>query len=127
LFLVCCAGRGGWQEAERAYQLWKARQVAEQQGSGVVVVQGGRGSFEMKKKTRALLDFAVHHLKGDLFPDLMEYMWEGGCPTEGVIRGPRLRHVRRRFPAPEPRVVFEAWARSIADDVARELNWWFPG
>jgi hypothetical protein len=26
------------------------------------------------KKTRALLDYAVHGLKGDLFPELMEYM-----------------------------------------------------
>jgi hypothetical protein len=26
------------------------------------------------KKTGALLDFAVHGLKGDLFPELMEFM-----------------------------------------------------
>jgi hypothetical protein len=32
-----CLGHG-WQEAERAYQLWKARQVADQQGSGAVTV-----------------------------------------------------------------------------------------
>jgi hypothetical protein len=67
-----CAWRGG-QEAERAYQLWKARQVADQQGSGAVVVPRGRGGLEVKK-TRALLDFALHHLKGDLFPDLMDMM-----------------------------------------------------
>jgi hypothetical protein len=64
---------GGWQEAERAYQLWKARQVADQQGSGAVAVPRGRGGVEVKK-TRALVDFAVNGLKGDLFPDLMEYM-----------------------------------------------------
>jgi uncharacterized protein len=61
------------QEAERAYQLWKARQVADQQGSGAVAVPRGRGGLEVKK-TRALLDFTIHGLKGDLFPDLMEYM-----------------------------------------------------
>jgi hypothetical protein len=60
----------GWQEAERAYLIWKARQVADQQGSGAVGVptagQEGDG--------RALVDYVVHKLKGDLFPDLMEYM-----------------------------------------------------
>jgi hypothetical protein len=44
--------------------------VADQQGSGAVAVRGGREGEER----RALLDFAVHGLKGDLFPDLMEYM-----------------------------------------------------
>jgi hypothetical protein len=59
------------QEAERAYQLWKARQVAEQQGSGAVAVRGvSRGQEGEARK--ALLDFALHHLKGDLFPDLMD-------------------------------------------------------
>jgi hypothetical protein len=55
-----------WQEAERAYLLWKARQVADQEGSGAVAVEG--------EERKALLDFAVHGLKGDLFTDLMEYM-----------------------------------------------------
>jgi hypothetical protein len=64
-----CLGRGGWQEWERAYQLWKARQVADQQGSGAVTVEG-----EEEQAKKALLDYAVHELKGDLFPDLMEYM-----------------------------------------------------
>jgi hypothetical protein len=59
-----------WQEAERACLLWKARQVADQQGSGAVAVDGRRGGEERK----ALVDFAVHGLKGDLFTDLMEYM-----------------------------------------------------
>jgi hypothetical protein len=63
----------GWQEAERAYLLFKARQVADQQGSGAVAVPRGRGGLEVKK-TRALVDFVVKSLKGDLFPDLMEYM-----------------------------------------------------
>jgi hypothetical protein len=58
------------QEAERAYVLWKARQVADQQGSSAVAVEGGQGGEERK----ALVDFAVHGLKSDLFPDLMEYM-----------------------------------------------------
>jgi hypothetical protein len=62
-----------WQEAERAFLLWKARQVADQQGGGAVAVPRGRGGLEVKK-TRALVDFVVHGLKGDLFPDLMEYM-----------------------------------------------------
>jgi hypothetical protein len=59
-----------WQEAERAYQLWKARQVADQEGSGAVVVRGGRRGEERK----ALVDWVVHGLKEDLFPGLMEYM-----------------------------------------------------
>jgi hypothetical protein len=59
-----------WQEAERAYQLWKARQVADQQGSGAVAVKRGRGGEEGE----AVLDFAVKRLKGDLFSDLIEYM-----------------------------------------------------
>jgi hypothetical protein len=68
-----CLGRGDRQEAERAYLLWKARQVADQQGSGAVAVQGG------DEEERALVDFTLHRLKGDLFPDLMEYMGgEGG-------------------------------------------------
>jgi hypothetical protein len=64
---------GGWQEAERAYLLWKARQVADQQGSGAVAVVGEEEGKEGEAK-EALVDFAVKRLKGDLFPDLMEYM-----------------------------------------------------
>jgi hypothetical protein len=37
---VCMSLTKGWQEAERAYLLWKARQVADQQGSGAVAVEG---------------------------------------------------------------------------------------
>jgi hypothetical protein len=62
-----------WQEAERAYLLYKARQLADQQGSGAVAVEAGRGGQEGEEK-KALVDFAVHGLKGDLFPDLVEYM-----------------------------------------------------
>jgi hypothetical protein len=47
--------------------------VADQQGSGAVAVEGGLGGLEVKK-TRALADWVVHGLKGDLFPDLMEFM-----------------------------------------------------
>jgi hypothetical protein len=48
----------------------EARQVADQQGSGAVVVEGGQEGEEK----RALMDWVVHGLKGDLFPDLMEMM-----------------------------------------------------
>jgi hypothetical protein len=61
------------QEAERAYVLWKARQVADQQGSGAVAVEGGHEGKEAEEG-RALVDWVVHGLKGDLFPDLMEMM-----------------------------------------------------
>jgi hypothetical protein len=68
----CCLW--AWsQEAERAYQLWKARQVADQQGSGAVAVVGGEEGEEGEAR-QALLDFAVHGLKGDLFPEMMELM-----------------------------------------------------
>jgi hypothetical protein len=30
--------------------------------------------LKVMKEKRALLDFALHRLKGDLFPELMEYM-----------------------------------------------------
>jgi hypothetical protein len=63
----------GWQEAERVYVLWKARQVADQQGTGAVAVVGAGGGPE-GEAGEALVGFAVHGLKGDLFPGLMEYM-----------------------------------------------------
>jgi hypothetical protein len=59
---------GWWQEAERAYQLWKARQVVDQQGTRAVVVREGR------RAKRALVDFVVKGMKGDSFSELMEYM-----------------------------------------------------
>jgi hypothetical protein len=64
------------QEAERAYLLWKARQVADQQGSGTVAVVGGeKGEQEDEgEEGKMPLDYAVHRLKKDLFPELMEYM-----------------------------------------------------
>jgi hypothetical protein len=65
--MMSCPWRGG-QEAERAYQLWKARQVADQQGSGAVAVDGGSRGQEV------LMDFTLHHLKGDLFTELMDMM-----------------------------------------------------
>jgi hypothetical protein len=64
-----------WQEAERAYQLWKARQVADQQGSGAVAVVSEGEEGEEGEAKRALVDFALNGLKADLFPDLMEMMW----------------------------------------------------
>jgi hypothetical protein len=44
--------------------------VADQRGSGAVAVPQEREGEEGK----ALLQYAVHELKGDLFPDLMEFM-----------------------------------------------------
>jgi streptomycin 6-kinase len=41
--------------------------VADQQGSGAVAVRGAEGES-------VLLEYAVHRLKGDLFPGLMEFM-----------------------------------------------------
>jgi hypothetical protein len=44
--------------------------VADKQGSGAVAVEGGaKGGAK-----EALLDFAVHGLKRDLFSELMRYM-----------------------------------------------------
>jgi hypothetical protein len=72
-----------WQEAERAYLLWKARQVADEQGSGAVAVLGlgeeGQQGEEKKEEEdddahKALVNFVVHGLKGDLFQDLMSLM-----------------------------------------------------
>jgi hypothetical protein len=47
--------------------------VADQQGSGAVAVRGESRGQEGEER-RALLDFALHGLKGDLFPDLMDMM-----------------------------------------------------
>jgi hypothetical protein len=71
---VCYLGHWGWQDAERAYQLWKARQVADQQGSGAVAVVGGDDEGDEREAKEALVDFTVDVLKGDLFSDLMDYM-----------------------------------------------------
>jgi hypothetical protein len=71
------------QEAELAYLLWRARQVADQQGSGAVAVGGeGRRRKRVRRRRRkrrtrrreVLLDFAVHELNRDMFSELMEYM-----------------------------------------------------
>jgi hypothetical protein len=67
-------GALGIQEAEQAYLLWKARQVADQEGSGAVAVAAGEEGEEGEKR-KALLDFAVHGLKGDLFRELMDLLW----------------------------------------------------
>jgi hypothetical protein len=37
-------GLGGWQEAERAYLLWKARQVADEQVAARWRCRGGGGA-----------------------------------------------------------------------------------
>jgi hypothetical protein len=91
--LVC----QGW---EKAFLLFKARQVADQEGSGAVAVvtveededeedeaeeEEGKARGEKKRrlmeatseergKRAALLEFAVHGLKGDLFPGLLDFM-----------------------------------------------------
>jgi hypothetical protein len=44
--------------------------VADQQGSGAVAVEVGHEG----EAGEALLDYALHHLKGDLFSDLMHMM-----------------------------------------------------
>jgi hypothetical protein len=44
--------------------------VADQQGSGAVAVEAEKEGDERQ----ALLNYAVHELKGDLFPGLMEFM-----------------------------------------------------
>jgi hypothetical protein len=53
--------------------VWKARQVADQHGSGAVAVMGAEEGEEGEART-ALVDFVVHQLKGDLFPDLVAMM-----------------------------------------------------
>jgi hypothetical protein len=64
------------QEAERAYLLSKARHVAEQRGRGFVAVEEAGGTQQGK----ALVDFVVHGLKAELFPELIELMgWPGAC------------------------------------------------
>jgi hypothetical protein len=48
--------------------------VADQKGSGAVAVVGE----EEGEAKEALLGFALHGLKGDLFPELMDYTVLGG-------------------------------------------------
>jgi hypothetical protein len=48
--------------------------VADQQGGGAVAVVGKEDEGEAGEARKALVDFVVHGLKGDLFPDLMELM-----------------------------------------------------
>jgi hypothetical protein len=48
---VCCIGHGGSQEAERAYLLWKARQVADAAASfAAPPVVDGRTRGEVKRR-----------------------------------------------------------------------------
>jgi hypothetical protein len=68
-----CPWRGG-QEAEIAYQVWKARQVIDRQGSGAVAVKAGEEQGGKGEAKKALLEFVLQHLNGDLFPDLMSMM-----------------------------------------------------
>jgi hypothetical protein len=99
--LVSCRGHGGWQEEEGTYLLWKARQVADQQGSGAVAVPRGPGGEE----GAAILDFAVHGLKRDLFPDLMDFMGVvgGWAPVKAVPKpGDDAVAARDGFPAVVP-------------------------
>jgi hypothetical protein len=101
--VILCLLSWAWlQEAERAYLLWKARQVADQQGSGAVAVPRG-------EEEEALVDYAVHGLKGDLFPELMDYMAVGGgavcvgaVPKPGVDATGRGLGAVGAVPAVEP-------------------------
>jgi hypothetical protein len=52
--------------------LFKARQVADQLGGGAGGVGGAEGGLE-GEEGKAVLEFAVHGLKGDLFPGLLEF------------------------------------------------------
>jgi hypothetical protein len=45
--------------------------VADDEGSGAVTVKAGEEQGEKGEAKKALLEFVVLHLKGDLFPDLM--------------------------------------------------------
>jgi hypothetical protein len=47
--------------------------VADQQGGGAVAVEGASRAQEGEAR-KAVLDFALHGLKKDLFPDLMDMM-----------------------------------------------------
>jgi hypothetical protein len=109
-----------WQDAERAYQLYKARQVADQQGSGVVAVPRGQEGEEGEAK-EALVDFALHELKGNLFPDLMDYMWDGGCPQGKVMWGGGCPQ-GGVFPLDELRGGCMRWAWLVAADFARRVT-----
>jgi hypothetical protein len=56
--------------------------VADQQGSGAVAVPRG-------EEGEALVDYAVHGLKGDLFTELMDYMaLRGGGACVGAVPKP---------------------------------------
>jgi hypothetical protein len=62
-----------WEKAERAYVLWKARQMVDQHGSGAVAVECEEEGEEGEAK-EALVDFTMNFLKGDLFSELVDYM-----------------------------------------------------
>jgi hypothetical protein len=90
-----------------------ARQVADQRGRGAVTVPRGRKGEE----DQALVDFAVHGLKGDLFPKLMDLMWDGGCPQGEVMWG------RENAPIARSRGGVREWVWSIAARFARRVTW----
>jgi hypothetical protein len=64
------------QEEERGFLLWKARRVADQAGgSAVSVMSARRGEGDERgEAVAAMMEYVVHHLKGDLFPDLMDLL-----------------------------------------------------
>jgi hypothetical protein len=113
--------------------------VADQQGSGAVAVVGDDQGEEREAK-EALVDFAVHRLKGDLFPDLMDFMWGGGCPQATVIPMPtgaggssRQGRVRGEGRAQGGVVSvaggiysgrFTGWVWSVAARLARQVVRW---
>jgi hypothetical protein len=97
----------GLQEAQKAYMLWKARQMVDQLGSGTAAVLGAE-----KYGRSALVDFAIHGLKEDLFSEVMDYMWNGGCPQSPT-------------PMAEGRTGFRKWAWTIATRFQSNVTRWF--
>jgi hypothetical protein len=98
--------------------LWKARQVADQHGSGAVAVRGWWSWEQETRKRKALVDFVVHDLKGDLFPELMGYMGAAGGPQAEVGSGrdcPQgVADPEAIIPVPKGRVGVIGWALSVA-------------
>jgi hypothetical protein len=116
--------------------LCKARHVTDQRGSGAVAVPRGRGEEEEE----ALVDYVVHRLKGDLFPELMEYMWEGGCPRVEVTpiaqpnpepEPPELELEHEPEPTPDPTLErgqgVVDWAWGVAGRFAPQMTRWLRG
>jgi hypothetical protein len=83
-----------------------------------------------QEEGNALMDYVVHRLKGDLFADLMEHMWEGGCPRVefAPIPQPNLEPEpvpeSLAGPLPERPQGVMGWAWAVADRVAPRMTRW---